>query len=99
MRRLELQRVLTTEPCGYGSRVALRLPRTTASLLRRVRALRTTHNHASLLLDRLERLGEIRLRALVADHDFPEPADRFGDFHRQPERAHLLDRQPHVLHH
>ena len=37
--------------------------------------------------------------AHVADHDFPEPADRFGDFHRQPQRLHFLEAEPHVLHH
>src|SRR5882724_4213696 len=41
-------------------------------LLRGVSTLRAADHDASRFLDRLDRFGEIRLRALIADHDFPE---------------------------
>src|SRR5882757_8422012 len=77
-----------------------RLSGTTRCSLRRVTAaLRAAHHNSRCLLDRLDRRGKIRLRAHVADHGYPQTPDRFGDFHRQSERLHLLQAQPHVLHH
>src|SRR4051794_20000577 len=60
-------------------------------------AIGAAHDHARGLLDRLDRFGEIAFRALVPDDHFPEPADRFGDFHRQAHRFHFFQREPDVF--
>ena len=81
----------STSPPSRGRRVlthSLRSPRA-----------RSTHHNACRLFDRLDCGGEIRLRTHLADHDFPKAPDRFGDFHRQAKRFHLVQTQPHVLHH
>src|SRR5438105_15644252 len=63
----------------------MRMDQRRAPLFRHVAALRPADHDARGLFNRLDRRGELRLRALVADDDFPKAAHSFGDFHRQPK--------------